>query len=117
MPHLFLPWLTLGPARWAFEEMPGNPKAKKHALGGLEGDLGTIIGTWKLLGVAALALPRLPILKEWAYAGFFFDFTGAFASHAASADGFDKLAPPLILLAVLMGSYALRPSDRKPASR
>jgi len=31
-----------------------------------------ILGIWKLLGVTALLVPRLPLLKEWAYAGFFF---------------------------------------------
>jgi hypothetical protein len=32
----------------------------------------TILGIWKLLGVAGLLIPKFPLLKEWAYAGFFF---------------------------------------------
>ena len=33
----------------------------------------TILGVAKILGVIALLAPRLPLLKEWAYAGFTFD--------------------------------------------
>jgi len=44
----------------------------------------TILGAWKLLGVIALLVPRFPRLKEWAYAGTFFEMTGALASHVAS---------------------------------
>ena len=37
----------------------------------------TIVGTWKILGGIALLVPKFPRLKEWAYAGVFFDLTGA----------------------------------------
>jgi hypothetical protein len=40
-----------------------------------------ILGTAKILGAVALAVPKYPRLKEWAYAGFYFDFIGAFWSH------------------------------------
>src|SRR5580698_9341778 len=46
----------------------------------------TILGTWKILGVIAILVPRFKLLKEWAYAGFFFAMTGAFASHLACGD-------------------------------
>jgi hypothetical protein len=46
----------------------------------------TILGVWKVLSAPALLAPRLPRLKEWAYAGIFFDLTGAAASHAFSGD-------------------------------
>src|SRR6476620_7679398 len=46
----------------------------------------TIVGFWKVLGAVALLWPRLPRLKEWAYAGAFFELTGAAASHAFSSD-------------------------------
>jgi len=72
-----------------------------------------ILGPLKLAGVITLALPKLPRLKEWAYAGFAFDFLGAFASHALNGDGLDKLAPPLIILTILVGSYLLRPAERR----
>ncbi len=89
-----------------------------HAVEGLE-RLGyppyilMILGPLKLAGVITLALPRLPRLKEWAYAGFAFDFIGAFASHAFLGDGLDKLMPPVIILSVLIGSYLLRPASRR----
>ena len=73
----------------------------------------TILGSFKLAGVVTLALPRLPRLKEWAYAGFAFDFIGAAASHAFNGDGLDKIAPPFIILSVLVGSYLLRPAERR----
>jgi len=72
-----------------------------------------ILGPFKILGVIALAAPGFPRLKEWAYAGFTFDFIGAFASHLLNGDGPGELAPPLILLAILVGSYLLRPASRR----
>ena len=72
-----------------------------------------ILGFWKLAGVVALAVPGMKTLKEWAYAGFFFDFTGALASHAMNGDGPELLIPAIIATAVLIGSYMLRPADRR----
>ena len=40
-----------------------------------------LLGTWKLLGAVVLVVPRCALLKEWAYAGAFFTYTGAIASH------------------------------------
>ena len=71
-----------------------------------------ILGVWKILGAAALLAPRLPRLKEWAYAGIFFDLTGAAASHAISGDPPGRVATPLVLLAVAAASWALRPPSR-----
>ena len=73
----------------------------------------TILGSFKLAGVVTLAAPGLPRLKEWAYAGFAFDFIGAAASHVLHGDGLDKIAPPLVILSVLVGSYLLRPGERR----
>ena len=42
-----------------------------------------ILGVWKVLGAIAILVPRFPRLKEWAYAGIFFDLTGAAVSCAA----------------------------------
>jgi uncharacterized membrane protein YphA (DoxX/SURF4 family) len=69
-----------------------------------------IIGIWKVLGGIAILAPGLPKLKEWAYAGIFFDLSGAFASHLSVGDGIDKLAPPIVLAALLVASYMLRSS-------
>jgi DoxX-like family len=73
----------------------------------------TILGAWKILGGLAVLAPRFPKLKEWAYAGMLFDLSGASASHASVGDPASKIATPLIILAVVMASWALRPEDRK----
>jgi uncharacterized membrane protein YphA (DoxX/SURF4 family) len=76
----------------------------------------TILGVWKVLGAVAVLAPRFPRLKEWAYAGIFFDLTGAAASHAASGDAAGKVITPLVLVAIAAASWALRPEGRKLAS-
>ena len=65
-----------------------------------------IIGAWKVLGGITLLLPGLDRLKQWAYAGIFFDLTGAFLSHLAVGDAAANLAPPLVLTLLLIVSYA-----------
>lgn len=74
-----------------------------------------ILGFWKVLGAIAILGPRFPRLKEWAYAGIFFDLTGAAASCAAvggyGAYGFHVIAP-LIITGFLLASWALRPPGR-----
>lgn len=72
-----------------------------------------ILGPCKILGAIALAAPAFPRLKEWAYAGFVFDFLGAFASHLLNGDGPVELLAPLIVLSILIGSYVLRPASRR----
>jgi len=76
----------------------------------------TILGVWKVLGAIAILIPRFPLLKEWAYAGMFFDLTGASASHAASGDSAGNIATPLVILVILIASWALRPASRKLCS-
>lgn len=73
----------------------------------------TIIGIWKILGVVALVIPRNPLLKEWAYAGFFFIMTGALFSHIALGDPLVELIPSLLLLVLTITSWYFRPTDRK----
>jgi len=70
-----------------------------------------ILGVWKVLGGITLLLPRFPRLKEWAYAGIFFELTGAAASHAARGNR-SELTAPLILAALTVASWALRPPNR-----
>jgi uncharacterized membrane protein YphA (DoxX/SURF4 family) len=72
-----------------------------------------ILGVWKLLGGIAVLIPRFPLLKEWAYAGMLFDLTGASASHAATGDPAGKVATPLIILLIVIASWALRPASRQ----
>ncbi len=73
----------------------------------------TIIGVWKLLGVVAVLVPKFPLLKEWAYAGFFFAMVGAIISHIAVGDPLKDVLPPLLLLILTVSSWYLRPEDRK----
>ena len=75
----------------------------------------TILGFWKVAGAIAILIPRFPRLKEWAYAGIFFDLTGAAASCAAvggyGAYGFHVIVP-LFLAVLAVASWALRPASR-----
>ncbi len=75
----------------------------------------TIIGIWKVLGGIALLIPRFPLLKEWAYAGIFFNMTGAVASNAACGNYGHHLIVPLIIAGIAVASRALRPPSRKIA--
>jgi uncharacterized membrane protein YphA (DoxX/SURF4 family) len=72
-----------------------------------------IIGAWKLLGAIAIVVPGIPRAKEWAYAGFFFDLTGAAATRAFVGDGAADIAAPLVFLALVAASWALRPASRQ----
>jgi uncharacterized membrane protein YphA (DoxX/SURF4 family) len=73
----------------------------------------TILGVWKFLGGLAILAPRLPRLKEWAYAGMFFDLTGASLSHTAHGDDTFHIVVPLILTGIVVASWYLRPESRK----
>jgi hypothetical protein len=73
----------------------------------------TVLGVWKVLGGMVVALPRLPRLKEWAYAGMIFDLTGAAASRAATQDGAATVLIPLLLALIALTSWRLRPASRK----
>jgi hypothetical protein len=72
----------------------------------------TLLGAWKILGVVAVLTPGFPVLKEWAYAGFFFAMTGAVFSHVASGTT-NEIFPSLLLLTLTIVSYLFRPADRK----
>jgi hypothetical protein len=72
--------------------------------------LTTLLGIWKVLGIVALLAPRFPRLKEWAYAGFVFELSGAAYSHVAAGVG--SPAAPIAFLAVVLISWALRPESR-----
>jgi hypothetical protein len=67
---------------------------------------GNALVVFKILGVLALIIPQVPArIKEWAYAGFGFDFTFASISHfAVDGVGFQAFFP-LIVFAVLILSY------------
>lgn len=73
----------------------------------------TILGMCKILGVVALLIPKYPLLKEWAYAGFFFIMLGAIFSHVAIDDPIVELFPSLLLLMLTVVSWYFRPANRK----
>ncbi len=73
----------------------------------------TLLGIWKILGVIALLIPKFPLIKEWAYAGFFFAMTGALFSHLASGSPTSELFPSILLLILTVLSWYFRPASRK----
>ncbi len=71
-----------------------------------------LLGTWKLLGALALIVPRFPLVKEWAYAGVFFVFSGAIVSHLTTGKDVQEVAFCSIVLILTVASWALRPPTR-----
>jgi hypothetical protein len=74
--------------------------------------LRVLLGLAKLAGAIVLLLPRLPLLKEWAYAGFTFTWIAATVAHYLAADG-KSLLLPVGLLGLLAVSYITRSADRR----
>lgn len=73
----------------------------------------SILGFWKILGVVAILIPGFPLVKEWAYAGFFFAMSGAATSHITVGQSFTEAIPSLVLLILTVASWYFRPADRK----
>ena len=73
----------------------------------------TIIGFWKLLGAIAILVPRFPRLKEWAYAGIFFNMTGAAATGVFVGAATWHVIVDVVLTLLTIASWALRPSNRR----
>lgn len=72
-----------------------------------------ILGIVKLPAAVVLVAPRVPLLKEWAYAGIFFVYMGAVASHVAVGDRADQVVPAIVLAGLTVASWALRPASRR----
>jgi len=72
-----------------------------------------ITGVWQIGGAAVIIAPRFPRLKEWAYAGSFFTWSGAVASHLLAGDGAESWRVPLVFSMFAIASWALRPADRR----
>ncbi|MGZ8516070.1 MAG: DoxX family protein, partial [Chitinophagaceae bacterium] len=73
----------------------------------------TMLGICKILGVITVLIPKFPLLKEWAYAGFFFAMSGAVFSHIALGNSVNEIFPPLLLLFLTVASWYFRPAGRK----
>ena len=72
-----------------------------------------ILGAWRVPGALTLLVPRFPRLKEWAYAGAFFEYSGAAASHLLAGDHGGQWVGPLIFSGFTMLSWALRSTSRR----
>jgi uncharacterized membrane protein YphA (DoxX/SURF4 family) len=72
-----------------------------------------IIGVWKVLGGIVLLVPGYPRLKEWAYAGIFFELSGAATSWLAYEHNMGEAVVPMILAVLALVSWALRPQHRR----
>jgi uncharacterized membrane protein YphA (DoxX/SURF4 family) len=92
----------------------GQPVVEVLAHLGYPAYLLTILGLWKLLGGIVLLAPRFPRLKEWAFAGAFFVYTGATASGVVRGwdDPSTLIWGPLIFAVITLVSWALRPQSR-----
>jgi hypothetical protein len=110
-------WLFLGMVATGFGQLlkskTGQGGAESMAHLGYPVYLLTILGIWKILGVVAVLIPKFGLVKEWAYAGFFFAMSGAIFSHLAAGDSIIAILPGLLLLALTVVSWYLRPADRK----
>ncbi|MFZ1687743.1 MAG: DoxX family protein [Flavobacteriales bacterium] len=117
-------WLALGMVATGIQQLLHLPVEGALAPPGVYGitQLGypvyflTILGVWKLLGVLALLVPKFPLVKEWAYAGFFFLLIGALFSHIATHHSAAELFPSLLLLVMTALSWYFRPDDRRIAA-
>jgi len=110
-------WLTLGMVATGsvqlFKAKEGQGGADMITHLGYPVYLLTLLGAWKILGVVAILIPKSSLVKEWAYAGFFFVMSGAIFSHIALGDSVVEILPALLLLALTVISWYFRPADRK----
>ncbi len=72
-----------------------------------------VLGLGKVLAILAILWPGVPRLKEWAYAGLFFNMIGATASHVARHDGAWITVVTVTIAAITLASWALRPPSRR----
>ncbi|TGK05762.1 DoxX family protein [Leptospira selangorensis] len=107
-------WLSLGMVSTGIvQTIQMKEEADMFAHLGYPAYLMIILGIWKLLGVIAVLVPKYPLVKEWAYAGFFFTMSGAVFSHFAAGDGAKEYFGPVLLLVLTVVSWYFRPADRK----
>jgi hypothetical protein len=72
-----------------------------------------LLGTWKVLGAVPLLVPGRALLKEWAYAGAFFTYTGAIVSRLTTGYDVGEVALLAVMTALTVLSWALRPPGRR----
>jgi hypothetical protein len=107
-------WLSLGMVSTGMVQLiKMEEEVAKMTQLGYPSYIMTILGTWKILGTVAVLIPKFPLLKEWAYAGFFFNMSGAVVSHLVSGSEPKELFGPMLLLVLTVVSWYFRPADRK----
>ncbi len=122
MPRKIAYWGATGlvgivPLLAAFSYLSAAPEAVenfRHV--GYPQQLRVLLGIGKLAGAIVLLLPRLPTLKEWAYAGFTFMWIAATVAHYLADDGAVTLLP-VVLLGSLAVSYTTRPANRRASAK
>lgn len=107
-------WLVLGMVSTGIIQLiKMNEEVENFKSLGYPEYLMTIIGSWKIAGVVVVLIPKFPILKEWAYAGFFFAMSGAIISHLLNGHGANEIFGPTLLLILTVVSWYTRPADQK----
>lgn len=110
-------WLSLGMTSTGIVQIiHQQEEAEMFRRLGYPDYLATLLGVWKLLGVVAVLVPRFPLVKEWAYAGFFFAMSGAIVSHAAVGDSAKEFFGPTLLIVLTIVSWYFRPETRRVVS-
>lgn len=110
-------WLALGMVSTGMVQL----LKAKNGPGGLDAmtQLGypayflTLLGAWKILGAVTVLIPKFTLLKEWAYAGFFFIMSGAIFSHIAGGSPVAEIFPAVLLLVLTFVSWFTRPASRR----
>jgi hypothetical protein len=111
---VFTLWLSLGMLSTGMVQVMKMEEETAFILKlGYPGYILAFLGITKILGVVAVLIPRFPLLKEWAYAGFFFTMAGALYSHIAAGSPATETLPPLLLLVLTAISWYFRPAERR----
>lgn len=111
---IFTLWMALGMVSTAIVQLMKNKDELANFTHlGYPSYLMIIIGVWKILGVMAILIPKRLLLKEWAYAGFFFVMSGAVISHLIVGDTAGSTFPAVLLLVLVLISWYFRPAERK----
>lgn len=107
-------WLSLGMVSTGIVQLiKVEEEVDRMALLGYPTYLLTLLGIWKILGVVAVLVPKFPLIKEWAYAGFFFTMSGAVYSHFAVNDPASEFFGPVLLIVLTILSWYFRPDNRR----
>lgn len=99
---LLIPSLGYG----SIMELMGNPQSIEVITSlGYPAYLSPFLGVARILALITIFIPKLPRLKEWAYAGLVFDVIGATYSQIAVGNPLTYTIFPIIILGVIFGSY------------